>query len=135
MKFALIWSREVESHALAILGPSLTRKKNAKGRAFPICYRVYVITNASSRRGIIAMVVEYARRRPIQGGPLCCVPFGWSAFLRLVLLLWERISERAMLAVERYCGCRLEGRKVKSVCSGLERIWCKRVIRKLALFS
>jgi hypothetical protein len=24
--------------------------------------------------------------------------------LRLVLLLWERISERAMLAVERYCG-------------------------------
>jgi hypothetical protein len=66
MKFALIWSREVESRALAILGPSLTRKER-KGRAFPICYCVYVITNASSRRGIIAIVVEYARRRPIQG--------------------------------------------------------------------
>ena len=103
MKFALIWSREVESHALAILGPSLTRKKNAKGRAFPICYRVYVITNASSRRGIIAMVVEYARRRPIQETSNAVFRSD-GLRLRLVLLLWERISERAMLAVERCCG-------------------------------
>jgi hypothetical protein len=71
MKFVLIWSREVESRALVILGPSLTRK-NAKTRAFPICYHVYVITTTSSRRGIIAIVVEYARRRPMQETSMLC---------------------------------------------------------------
>lgn len=30
MKFALIWSREVESRALAILGPCLTRKERKR---------------------------------------------------------------------------------------------------------
>ena len=32
-----------------------------------------------------------------------------SLRLRLVLLLWERISERAMLAVERCCGAGYKG--------------------------
>jgi hypothetical protein len=66
----------------------LLPEKERKARAFPIYYRVLCHNKMLHHvGGIIAIVVEYARRRPNARDLYAVVPFGWCVFKACTLAL------------------------------------------------